>query len=72
MSLFRAVDALELFVLAAGCGDFFALEKFDSGLVDGAPRIEDVWAGVGVVGDVLGGKLLRTEVLAANLASSAN
>jgi hypothetical protein len=72
MSLFRAADVVELLALAAGCGVFFALEKLESGLVEDVPRIEEGWAGGGVVGDDLEGKLLLAEFLAANLASSAN
>ena len=70
MSLFRAVDALELLALDAGCGAFFVVETLEPALIDGVARIEEFWAdGVDVEGDE---NRLLAALLAENLASSCN
>ena len=70
MSLFWAIDALELLELAAGCGAFFVLETLESAMLDGVARLEEFWAdGVDIEGAE---NRLLDALLAENLASSCN
>ena len=70
MSLFWAVDALELLEFAAGCGVLFVLEILESALLGGVARIDEFWAD-GV--DVAGAENRLLDVLLAEyLASSSN